>query len=235
MRSGDFLGIVMLDTRFMRFRGDVGEPETFPFPVRFKTVQGATPERIVGICDDSFLQRFIDAAQELVAEGAVGIGTSCGFLAIYQDQLAKALPVPVLASNLSFYPLIAALLPAGKQVGILTFSSAGLSSAHLAAAGVPADAPVSGLPEGGPFQRAVLDGEDGPGGFALRERDLIEAGRELVGRHKHIGALLCECTNFGPHAAALAKELRLPVYDYVSALTWFWSGLQPRSFGKSLQ
>ena len=41
------------------------------------------------------LQPFIDAARELIDEGCVAIGTSCGFLALWQRELQQALPVPV--------------------------------------------------------------------------------------------------------------------------------------------
>ena len=38
------LGILMLDTRFPRIPGDVGNPATWDFPVRYRVVEGATPE-----------------------------------------------------------------------------------------------------------------------------------------------------------------------------------------------
>ena len=40
------LGILMLDTRFPRLPGDVGNAETWPFPVHYRVVQGADPSRI---------------------------------------------------------------------------------------------------------------------------------------------------------------------------------------------
>jgi hypothetical protein len=39
---GHALGVLMLDTRFPRPRGDVGNATTWPFPVRYKIVNGAT-------------------------------------------------------------------------------------------------------------------------------------------------------------------------------------------------
>jgi hypothetical protein len=33
----------MLETRFPRPRGDIGNPQTFAFPVRYRTVRGASP------------------------------------------------------------------------------------------------------------------------------------------------------------------------------------------------
>ena len=37
------IGILMLETRFPRIPGDVGNARTWPFPVRYRVVPGATP------------------------------------------------------------------------------------------------------------------------------------------------------------------------------------------------
>lgn len=42
-----FIGIIMLDTIFPRIKGDIGNPATFDFPVRYRVVKGASPERMV--------------------------------------------------------------------------------------------------------------------------------------------------------------------------------------------
>ncbi len=81
------LGLLMLDTRFPRPPGDIGHPDTFAFPVRRRTVAGATPARVVRGRDPAVLAPFVDAAHALVAEGADAIATSCGFLARWQREL----------------------------------------------------------------------------------------------------------------------------------------------------
>ena len=72
---GAALGILMLDTAFPRIHGDIGNAETWPFPVIYKIVDGATSDKVVrkgaaGLRDD-----FAKAAGEVVAMGADGIGT----------------------------------------------------------------------------------------------------------------------------------------------------------------
>src|SRR5438067_6977945 len=79
---GESIGILMLDTRFPRIPGDVGNATTFDFPVRFKVVRGASQRRIILEGDLSLLQPFVDGARELEAEGVRAITTSCGFLAL---------------------------------------------------------------------------------------------------------------------------------------------------------
>ena len=45
--TAPILGVVMLDTRFPRLPGDIGNPATFAFPVRYSVVAGASPSRVV--------------------------------------------------------------------------------------------------------------------------------------------------------------------------------------------
>jgi hypothetical protein len=65
---------------------------------------------------------------------------------------------------------------------------------------------------------------------ALAEQDILEAGRDLLARHPDVGAIVLECTNMPPYAAALQAQTGLPVYDIYSMITWFHAGLRPRSF-----
>src|SRR5580698_9695945 len=61
------LGILMLEARFPRIPGDMGNAQTWPFPVLYKIVRGATPERVVTQQAKGLLNAFLDAASELVA------------------------------------------------------------------------------------------------------------------------------------------------------------------------
>jgi Asp/Glu/hydantoin racemase len=58
----------------------------------------------------------------------------------------------------------------------------------------------------------------------------LEAGRALVAAHPGIGAIVLECTNMPPYAAALQAELGLPVHDVRSLGLWLQAGLRPRRF-----
>ena len=227
---GARLGILMLEARFPRIPGDMGNAETWPFPVLYKVVEGASPERVVRDRAHGLLDAFRDGARELVALGADGITTNCGFLSLFQDEITRHVGVPVATSSLMQAPLIERVLPAGRRVGILTISAGTLTPEHLRAAGVAPDTPVGGTDDGREFTRAILGNEERLD-VAAAERDILEAGEALVARHPQIGAVLLECTNMAPYAAALHDRLRLPVYDIVSFVTWFHAGLKPRDFG----
>jgi Asp/Glu/Hydantoin racemase len=227
---GAALGILMLEAKFPRIPGDMGNAETWPFPVLYKVVKGASPERVVRERANGLLDAFLEGARELVDLGADGITTNCGFLSLFQDEIARHVAVPVATSSLMQAPMIARVLPAGRRVGILTVSAGTLAAEHLVAAGVAADTPVVGTDEGREFTRAIL-GNEPTLDAAAAERDVIEAGEALVRRHPQVGAVLLECTNMAPYASALREHLGLPVFDIVSFITWFHAGLKPRAFG----
>ena len=227
---GARLGILMLEARFPRIPGDMGNAETWPFPVLYKVVKGASPQRVVMERAGGLREQFLEAARELVDLGADGITTNCGFLSLLQADIARHVGVPVATSSLMQAPMIERLLPAGRRVGILTVSAGTLTPEHLAAAGVEPDTPVTGTDDGREFSRAIL-GNEPRLDVAAAERDILDAGEALIARHPHIGAVLLECTNMAPYARALSEHLSLPVYDIVSFVTWFHSGLKPREFG----
>ena len=227
---GARLGILMLEARFPRIPGDMGNAETWPFPVLYKVVKGASPQRVVKERASGLIDAFLAGARELVDLGADGITTNCGFLSLFHDEIARHVGVPVATSSLMQAPMIARVLPAGRQVGILTISARTLTPEHLAAAGVDEHTPVAGTDEGREFTRAIL-GNEPVLDVAAAESDIIAAGEALVRRHPQVGAVLLECTNMAPYASALREHLGIPVFDIVSFITWFHAGLKPRAFG----
>lgn len=227
---GARLGILMLEARFPRIPGDMGNAATWPFPVLYKVVPGASPHRVVRDKAAGLRDRFCEAAAELVRLGADGISTNCGFLSLFQHELAAHAGVPVAASCLMQIPFVERLLPPGRRVGVLTVSAASLTQEHLVAAGAPPDTPVAGTEGGREFSRVLLDDEVQLD-VAAAERDMFEAGDALVRRHPEVGAIVLECTNMAPYARALAERLRRPVFDIYAFITWFHAGLAPRDFG----
>lgn len=218
------LGILTLDTGFPRIRGDVGSPETFPFPVRYATPKGAAVDLVVHRRDDSMLPAFIEAGRELVDAGAVGIATTCGFLARWQDELTAALTVPVLSSSLLQAPLVARTLPKGRRVGIVTYSAVDVTPELLAAVGLPAWTPVEGVDPVGTFGRTIRHGTAKLDVEAMAT-DVAGAARRLVGAHRDVGAIVLECANMPPYRAAVETATGLPVYDAAQLVAWFHAGL----------
>lgn len=223
------VGVLMLETAFARYPGDIGDARSWRRPVLFEVVKGATPHRITRLSDNEFLRPFVSAGERVAARGAAMITTSCGFLALYQEELARRLPVPVATSALLQIPLLARGLPAGRRVGVLTFSAESLTGRHLAAVGAPEDIAIEGLEAGGIFRRAIL-GEAVADSYAAREREAVAAAKRLVAGHPEIGGIVLECTNLVPHAAEIQAATGRPVHDIMTLIDWLMAGVEARAW-----
>jgi Asp/Glu/hydantoin racemase len=224
------LGILMLEARFPRILGDMGNGLTWNFPVLFRVVRGASPTRVVEQGATGLLDAFIEAARDLVDLGAEGITTNCGFLSLFQRELAEAVRVPVATSSLMQVPWVQATLPPGQRVGVITVNKAGVTARHLEAAGVPLDVPMEGTEGGREFFRVLIRAEKTDLDVDLARQDILDAAARLTARHPEVGAIVLECTNMPPYAADVAEATGLPVHDIYSMINWFHAGLRPRRF-----
>ena len=215
--NGYALGVLMLDTRFPRFRGDVGNAHTWPFPVRYRVVEGAVSGRIVrSEPDPSLLPLFIDGARELEADGVATITTSCGFLSVFQRELAAAVGVPVVSSALLQVPLAARLIRSDQLVGILT-ERPNLTDGHFAGAGwSSAEVPVvvKALPDDAVFPQLFVDQTLDDADTEVLRHELIDAAIGLQRDHPDVGAIVLECTNFVPFSQGVRRATGLPVFDH---------------------
>ena len=213
------VGILMLDTRFPRPPGDVGNATTWPFPVRYRIVKGAESRRVIGTTDPALLQPFIDAARELERDGVRMITTSCGFLAIFQREMQAAVGVPMLTSSLLQVPLAARTVGKGKRVAIVT-SRDELTERHYTGTGwsskeipvvvtvLPQDAQMTNT-----YSSKVPEVAEPEADQDVLERELVDAARRTVKEHPDVGALVLECTNYVPYATAMRRAVGIPVFD----------------------
>lgn len=220
------LGILLVKTHFRRYQGDIGNAQTWPFPVIYKVVEEAIPQRMGHLGEHQLLEPFKRAAQQLIDEGADGITTSCGYLSWYQRELAAWSPVPVVTSSLLQYVTLQQILPAERQPLILTFDESTLKADYLTRVGIPADAAVVGMPADSEFVRAIREGDDTVA-WEVLAREVVATAARALQRYPHSGAFLLECTNLAPFSALLQAEFGLPVYDTVTLVNSFYSALRP--------
>lgn len=226
---GVTVGILMVRTYFRRLPGDVGHAGTWDFPVQYKVVEQATPDRMMALGSSNLIEDFKQAAQELIDGGVDGIATTCGFLALYQQELAASCSVPVATSSLLQVPLVSRLISPAKRVVILTFSKENLHAEHLEAVGVPADTPIVGMPADSVFCTSIKAGETGVSVEVLRG-EVLAAARRLKQDYPDVGAIVSECANLTPFSADIAAVCGVPVYDGVTLVNWFHQGLRPRRY-----
>jgi Asp/Glu/hydantoin racemase len=230
---GFTVGILMLDTRFPRIPGDMGNAATFPFPVRYHRIPGASPDLVVRRGAAGLLDAFVEGARALEREGVGAITTNCGFLVKHQTELAAAVRVPVLTSSLLLVPLVHRMLPPGRRVGIMTVNAATLGDEHVRGAGIGRDIPlaVAGLESEKEFSRVLL-GDEAELDVDQAREEHVRVARRLVADHPDIGAIVLECTNMPPYAGDIQRATSLPVFDIVSLVTLVHgalvAGLSPR-------
>ena len=211
------IGVIGLDTGFPKIPGHIRNPVTFDFPVVYEVVPGATAERVVTRADPTLLQPFLDAARKLEAQGVGAITTACGFLALFQPQLAAAVGVPLYASSLVQLPMVHRMLRPDQKVGLLTAKQPALTPRHLRAAGAE-DVPVAvaGMEEQPEFREVMLEARRADLDVDRLEREVLGRVDALVRAEPAVGALLLECTDLVPFAHALQARTGLPVFDIVT-------------------
>lgn len=219
------LGFISLDIIVHRPPGDPYNTKTWPFPLIHEKAHGTPESAVVSatMYADDLLDRFVEAAQRLADRGAVGVITSCGFLAMVQPELSARSPVPIMTSALLQLPSLLALTSPRRMVGILTFDGARLGDAHLRKLGVdPARCRVRGAPHEGALQRHIRRGDE----YVHEdiERELVGAAQDMAADGE-VALILLECTNMPPFSEAIRAATGLPVYDVHTAGLWFYSGL----------
>lgn len=222
------IGVIMLNTRFPRLPGDIGNPASFNRPVVYQAVASATVAAIVRRdgAAPAALDDLLAAAIRLEAAGAGVIATSCGFLGEAQERLARAVGVPVIASVLVMLPTIRALL-ADRPLGIMTFDARALAPRHFAGGYDPRDA-VVGIENGSTLFDAIRRDREtfDPAGA---EADAVKAAQRMIASRPDIAGVLLECTNLSPYRAALGRATGLPVFDLVQAIGWVADAVDART------
>lgn len=222
---GEAIGIITVDTAFPRIPGDVGNASTYKFPVRFKTVKGSSVRRVVKECARGLLESFIETAQELEKEGVRAITTSCGFLVIFQKEIADAVSIPVFTSSLLQVPLVHNLLGRGRKVGIITADSSSLTEKHLKSAGIDSISVVIGGMENEPEFGRVFFGNEIEMDVQKIEDEVVNVSKGLISHNPDVGAIVFECTNLPPYASAVQNATGLPVFDIVTFTNYIYEAV----------
>lgn len=227
------IGIIKLDTGFNRIVGDIGNPETWKFPVIYETMEGIVPEIAVHHGDSIILDRAIEAARILEEKGVAGISTSCGFLGKFQKEIANSVKIPVFTSSLLQIPLVFRLLNKDKTIGVLTASQKSLSKDHLLGCGIE-DIPleIKGMDDYSYFQRVFMQNQLKDYDIKRMIDEIVEAAIELKNSCNNMGALVLECTNMPPFAREIQRNIDLPVFDIYSLVQWVYHSLVVRTFSK---
>jgi hypothetical protein len=211
--------------------GTPGNPTTFSHPVRYEIVRGVDISSLKQLNQPDSLPGFLAAAQSLVASGVSAVTGNCGLMIVHQAALAKVLPVPVFMSSLVQLPLIHAMLGPDAPVGIIASNSGGLKPEHLAMACGGHHIPtVVATMDGRPNFQAAICEQSGLLDCDAVEAEVVAVARALVAGNRGIGAILLECTDLPPYAAAIQEATGLPVFDITTLIDGALRALIRRPF-----
>lgn len=212
------VGIIMLNTRFPRLLGDIACAGSFDAECEILQLEKSRVCNIVqGHIEDEFIEEIANAAQQLQANNASIITTSCGFLGLVQEQIQSQLEVPFIASSLSLTAFLRTLFGVRATIGVLTFDSKTLQSQHFNGSW-DEHIRIAGIENGKELHRVIKD--DCPTmNRALAQQDALDAADSLV----LLGArcLLLECTNLSPYKQAIREHTKLPVFDLVDTINGY--------------
>jgi Asp/Glu/hydantoin racemase len=227
---GHSIGILMLESKFPRIPGDIGNATTWDFPVLYKVIEKATPDIVVREGGKGLLESFIIGAQELEREGVSAITTGCGFLAMFQKELASAVSVPVFTSSLMQVPMVYSMLKQSQKVGIITINSKSLTQKHLSSVGVDKVPHVILGTEGeDEFSRVILDDEIELDVEKSKD-ELVKVAKTMISGHPDVGAIVLECTNMTPYATAIQEETGLPIFDIYTLVNMVYRAVVRKAF-----
>jgi len=231
---GEAIGILMLDMKAPLIPGNVGNASSYSFPVRYKVLSGIPSD---WWCDEegASLNRqniFIEKARELEAEGVRAITTGCGFFAKYQKAAAQALSIPLFNSPLLMVPMVSKMIGTGKRVGIISAGGSHLKGAFLENVGIDDTIlfAVDGLEDQEEFTQVHVTQEKNTIDPLKMELEVVTVAERLVGAYPDIGALVFECSDLPPYAAAVQQAVDLPIFDFMTMINMVYQGVVKKRF-----
>lgn len=218
------IGILLYSVAGCRILGDPGFPGTFDFPVVYGVVEGSYRDLVTG--SEDACKRLCRAAKELENRGVLAIAGDCGLMALYQEEIAQSVSVPVVSSALVLLPFIRSVISGDRFVGVLTGHSGILGKNHMEGAGA-ADLKrvvVQGMQEEPHFQKVVIEGSSLQEYNRMKE-DVLNGVEKLREQCDDLGAVLLECSNLAVFGREITKEFSVPVFDINSGIMMLWESV----------
>lgn len=231
---GNALGILVLNTTYPAFPGNVANATSYSFPVRFKVMDIPTD----WWCDkrgpdEERFQIYLKAAKELEAEGVKAITSGCGFFAVYQKRAARELNIPLFASPLLMVPMISRMIGENKKVGIVTAGGKHLKEgAFLKEVGIDESVKIAvkGMENSDEFWKVILEQSKPDVDTEKFEKEVVTVAKELLAENPDIGAFVFECSDLPPCAKAVSQATGLPVFDFITLAHLVYNATFPKSY-----
>lgn len=229
--AGYSVGIVYIENiNYPILPGNVVNANTYNFPVRMKAVKNLTNDRLFNN-DPTIVEDIIEAARSMVEDDGVrAICSACGFFGNYQKEVRAAVDVPVAMSSMVQIPWIQTLIKPGQKIGILTANKGSLTKELLESCGVK---DMDNLVIKDALQTeefATVVNMRGYFDNTIAKEEIVTLAKELIEENDDIGAILLECSDMPPYAAAIQEATQLPVFDFITLIKWLNSAVAQKPY-----
>jgi len=239
--SGEAIGICVTDRRYPLIPGNVANASTYNFPVRIKVIKGLRGVPRSPLWDESGaytspVQQLIETVRELEKEGVRAITTACGYFALCQKEVAAAVKIPVFTSPLMLIPLISHMLKPEQKVGLVVATAQALRSKDFKNifknVGVDESIPlaIGGMDNTEEFNKVIMREEKLTMDVKLLEKEVVAVAKELVSKNPDVGAIILECSDMPPFAAAVQEAVNMPVFDYICFINMVYQAVVQRKY-----
>lgn len=225
--SGQALGIIAVDLDYPKVPGNVVNATTYDFPVLYEMVSFEIEQLFAG--DPSIKEQVIEAAKKLEAKGVRAIIGACGYFAHFQKEVAAAVGVPVFMSSLCQLATIKTWLPAERKIAVFAADGASINDEFLSQVNTTIDQIVV-VNVGDMESFAPIRWGKGPLDNGLLEDDLCKRAQEVCAKYPEVDAILLECSDLPPYAAAIQRATGLPVFDFITLAKWVESVVVQRPY-----
>ncbi|HFH9836789.1 TPA: aspartate/glutamate racemase family protein [Streptococcus suis] len=225
--AGFSIGIITIDFNYVKLPGNVANATTFSFPVVYEDIVLEIEDLFNG--EDKLLEIVIEAAKKLERKGVRAIVGACGYFNHFQEQVRDAVAVPVYLSSVLQIPLIKMGLKPEQKIAVLVADGEGANAEFFAKANADIQdcivQEIGSLESFAPirYNKPYLDN-------GRLKADLIAVVQDLRKNHPEIGAILLECSDLPPYAAALHRDTGLPVFDFTTLINWVHSAVVRKEF-----
>lgn len=229
--SGYTVGIMLLDVHYPIMPGNVVNAYTYDFPVRHMWVPGANQARMHS-GDETLVPELIKTAKQLEIDGCRAVCGACGYFGHFQEEIADEVDIPIYLSSVVQVPWIRVGLKRNQKIGILCADGHNLTESLFKACGVSKEdfdrcciVSAGHLPEFSAVmeRRGHFDNE-------IVTKELVDLSKQLVKDNPDIGAILLECSDMPPYAAAIQGELNLPVFDFITMIRFVQSAVAHKPY-----
>lgn len=227
------IGIMVTDDDYPCIPGDVRNATTYDFPVHYEKIPGLDITTVTQLVSRFPVEKIIQTAKKLESAGVKAICGECGYLAIYQREVAASVSVPVFISSLMQVPMVAQSMGPSQSVGIVMAEEKHLTWDHLSAVGITKDTRIKifGNEDDGRapaftkifYENTDLDIEEA-------KNQILNNVKGFVSDNPDIGALVLECTSYPPYASFIQEETGLPVFDYYTMIEYVYQAVCHKKF-----